>query len=119
MRLAIPLCGDDVAPRFCSAAHVLIVDVADGREVRRERVALPAGAIPERLLALRALGVTDLLCGGFNRTFRPLAEGLGMRLSWRLLGPADAVVDALLAGAPLPVGPVCPRPFTSDPKDPS
>ncbi len=116
MRIAIPLLGDDVAPRFCSAARVLIVDVVEGREVRREVLALPPGDIPARVITLASMGVTTLLCGGFNRVFRPLAERLGLRLAWRLVGPADAIVAAFLAGAPLPGGAPC-LSLELDPKD--
>jgi len=109
MRLAVPLLGTDVAPRFCSAARVLIVEHDGGVERSRERVALPPGGIPARLVTLTHLGVSVLLCGGFNRAFRPMAERLGLRVEWRLVGPADAAIAAFLSGSPLPSVPRCPR----------
>ncbi len=101
MRIAVPMLGDDVAPRFCSARLFLIVDVEAGREVGRTVVPLPQAPIPARLLTLAGLGVTTLLCGGFNRRFRPMAERLGIQVEWRLLGPAEAQVAATLEGRPL------------------
>ena len=47
-----------------------------------------------RLTHLRALGVTVLLCGGFNRLFRPHAEDLGLRVEWGLAGYATDLAAA-------------------------
>lgn len=109
VRLAIPLLGDDVAPRFCSAPAALVVALEADRVLSRERVGWPPGPIPARLLTLAGLGVDVVLCGGFNRAFLPMAERLGLRVVWRLVGPADAIVAAYAHGLPLPEGPPCPR----------
>ncbi len=51
MRIAVPILGhpdlgDQVAPRFCFAERAWIVEVADGRETRRERIALGRPSFP-------------------------------------------------------------------------
>ncbi|PIE16748.1 MAG: hypothetical protein CSA66_07160 [Proteobacteria bacterium] len=101
MRIAVPLLDEEIAPRFCSAKRVRLVDVEGGREVARSDLAWPRASIADRLMTLSQLGVTVLLCGGLNRRYRPLAERLGLRVEWRLVGPADAQVASFVAGRPL------------------
>ena len=94
--LGVPLHGDDVAPRFCSADRFMIAEL-DGDRVRRvRRLSVPDEAWPERLERLSAAGVRVLLCGGFNRSFLPVAERFGIRVIFGLAGEADQLIDAFL-----------------------
>ena len=94
--LAVPLHGDDVAPRFCSADQFLIADL-DRDEVRRvRRLDIPEEAWSTRRERLSAAGVSVLLCGGFKQSFLPLAEGLGIRVISGLAGEAERLIDAFL-----------------------
>ena len=94
--LAVPLHGDDVAPRFCSADRFMIAEL-DGTRVRRlRRLSIPEETWPERLERLAAAGVSVLLCGGFNRSFLPLAERFGIRVIFGLAGEAERLIDAFL-----------------------
>ena len=94
--LGVPLHGDDVAPRFCSADEFMIAELDRG-EVRRVRLlTIPEVTWSQRLERLSAAGVSVLLCGGFNRSFRPLAEDLGIRVISGLAGEAERLIDAFL-----------------------
>ena len=94
--LAVPLHGNDVAPRFCSADRFMIAEL-DGDRVRRvRRLSVPDEAWPERLQRLSAAGVRVLLCGGFNRLYLPVAEDLGIRVVSGLAGQAERLIDAFL-----------------------
>ena len=94
--LAVPLHGDDVAPRFCSADRFMIAEL-DGDRVRRVRqLSVPEEGWSERLERLSAAGVRVLLCGGFNRNFLPLAERFGIRVIFGLAGEADRLIEAFL-----------------------
>ena len=93
-RLAVPLFGEDVAPRFCAAREVLLSDWTPGSLGQADSISTPwrAGLAGEgwqdRLQSVRILGATVLLCGGFNRRYRPLAEQLGLRVESGLIGRA-------------------------------
>jgi predicted Fe-Mo cluster-binding NifX family protein len=92
--LAVPLHGDDVAPRFCAADRFLIAEL-DGRRPRRLRqLTIPEVTWSQCLERLSAAGVSVLLCGGFNRRFLPLAGCLGIRVISGLAGEAERLVDA-------------------------
>jgi predicted Fe-Mo cluster-binding NifX family protein len=96
--LGVPLHGDDVAPRFCSADEFMIAEL-DRDEVRRvHRLSIPEVTWSQRLERLSAAGVSVVLCGGFNRSFRPLAEDLGIRVIAGLAGEAEQLIDAFARG---------------------
>ena len=87
--LAVPLHGDDVAPRFCSADRFLIAEVDGDQAHRIRRLTLSEVTWSQCLERLSAAGVRVLLCGGFNRSFLPLAESLGIRVISGLAGEAE------------------------------
>ena len=94
--MGVPLHGADVAPRFCSADQFMIAEL-DGDQVRRvRRLTIPEEEWSERLKLLSAAGVRVLLCGGFNRSFLPVAESLGIRVIAGLAGEAERLIDAFL-----------------------
>ena len=92
--LGVPLHGDDVAPRFCSADEFMIAELDRGEVRRVRRLSIPEVTWSQRLERLSAAGVGVLLCGGFNRSFRPSAEELGIRVISGLAGQAERLIDA-------------------------
>ncbi len=97
-KLALPLFNDDLAPRFCYADHVLVVEVCDGAVASARAVPMGRGGGSERLGYLSTLGVTELLCGGFDRRFLPRATAVGIRVRWGLAGNALQVAEAFCRG---------------------
>jgi predicted Fe-Mo cluster-binding NifX family protein len=94
--LGVPLHGKDVAPRFCSADRFMIAELDGNRPCHLRRVTIPEEGWARRLEQLSAAGVRVLLCGGFNRRYLPLAEGLGIRVIVGLVGEAEQLIDAFL-----------------------
>jgi predicted Fe-Mo cluster-binding NifX family protein len=94
--LGVPLHGSDVAPRFCSADQFLIAELDGDRISRVRRLEIPDESWSKRLKLLSIAGVNVLLCGGFNRSFLPVAEGLGIRVITGLTGEAEQLIDAFL-----------------------
>ena len=92
--LAVPLHGNDVAPRFCSADRFMIAELDGGRAHRICRLTILNETWSKRLDHLSAAGVKVLLCGGFNRSFLPHAEALGIRVISGLAGEAEQLIDA-------------------------
>ncbi len=92
--LGVPLHGADVAPRFCSADQFMIAELDGDQICRVRRLSIPEETWSERLKLLSAAGVRVLLCGGFNRSFLPVAEGLGIRVIAGLAGEAERLIDA-------------------------
>jgi len=97
--LAVPLHGDDVAPRFCSAEQFAIAKLDAGRAHRICRLTIRDEAWPKRLEHLAVAGVSVLLCGGFNGSFLPHAEALGIRVISGFAGEAERLIDAFARGS--------------------
>ena len=96
--LGVPLHGADVAPRFCSADEFMIAELDRGEVRRVRRLTIPEVTWSQRLERLSAAGVSVVLCGGFNRSFRPLAEDMGIRVISGLAGEAEQLIDAFARG---------------------
>ena len=102
MRVAIPLFGKDVAPRFGFADAYLVATVDAEKVLSTEQVQNTGQGWPHRMDQLKDIGVKVLLCGGFNRKFLPLAEDLGIRVFAGLTGDARACVEAFARGEKMP-----------------
>jgi predicted Fe-Mo cluster-binding NifX family protein len=96
--IGIPLFGAEVSPRFCFAESMLVVEVEHGQETRRFMTSLGAPWLPGRVSELALRGIRVLLCGGFNRAYRPTAERLGIQIITGLSGDAEEVLAAFLRG---------------------
>jgi len=94
MRLAIPLFGDDVSPRFCFAREMLVVELENRQAIAQQVISLGDTAWPERLTILLAQRVEVLLCGGFPRRYLPVANSAGIRVVVGLRGTAAQVLEA-------------------------
>jgi predicted Fe-Mo cluster-binding NifX family protein len=102
MRVALPLFGTELSPRFCFASEVVIVtqERLGGEETRpRERLVLEGLGWPDRLRRLAERRVDVLLCGSFPRVFLAQAEALGIRVEVGLGGEVERVLDAFRRNA--------------------
>jgi hypothetical protein len=117
--VAIPLFEDDVAPRFCAAREFLVVRVGPEGVGAFQRTLVGARSFGERLDQLRNLGVTTVLCCGFDGRYLPLARAMGLRMECGLAGRAEALADALahdeLGRHRLTCSPRCARTRRTDP----
>ncbi|MCP4600425.1 MAG: hypothetical protein GY847_07825 [Proteobacteria bacterium] len=98
MLVAIPLFGQDVAPRFGFAERFLIAEILFEKLVRENDIALATKGWVSRLGALKDLGVDTVICGGFNRLFLPLAQDLGIDVIAGVSGNARQVLEAFARG---------------------
>ena len=92
--LAIPLFGDEVAPHFCSAEELLIVEINRNRVSSVRRLVIPEEFWLDRIRRLAKMGVDVLLCNGINRDFLTGANAFGIRVISGLIGEADRLIEA-------------------------
>ena len=102
IRIAIPLFGDDVAPRFCFTPRMLIAELEENKIESRSMLDVEGLRWRDRLEALARDDVQVIVCGGFNRRFLPYAEALGLQVVWGQSGEANEVLEALLRGDVMP-----------------
>ena len=62
MKLAIPVWQGRISPVFDVAGQLLLVELADGREVARQERMVDETAADERSRKLAELGVETLIC---------------------------------------------------------
>jgi predicted Fe-Mo cluster-binding NifX family protein len=100
VRVAVPLFGDEISPRFCFARQALIVDWQDDSVHKRSLVRLGGTSYPERLEILARRGATLLICGAFPLEHFSEAKSLGIRVvcgASGLVPRSDHDLSALLA----------------------
>jgi hypothetical protein len=97
-RVAIPLFGTEVAPRFRFAGRMLLADVEDGVLVAQRILPVAELGWRARLSMLTRERVTLLVCGGFHRRYLPYLQGQGIRVSWGHTGPTGPLLDRACRG---------------------
>jgi len=98
VRVSIATCQDRICPRFDRADTLIVIDVRDGREEKREVVDISAWAAHGRAPRLAKLGVDQLVCGALSSFDEAGFDGSRVRLVSRVAGPVDAVIRAILSG---------------------
>ena len=99
VRVALPLFGEEISPRFCFAQEALIVDFDDVEVVEFGVIHLGQRPYPERLQQLAERSVDWLICGSFPRERLEDAKRLGIQISCGATGlvPSGSELAAFLA----------------------
>ena len=98
MKIAIPLFGSRVSPRFGFEPEVLIVDVEERKEIDRQKFSTAGLGMPERLSLLSSLAVNTLICGGIDVFCLRSLSGRGFQIIPGVIGEADEVLEYFLSG---------------------
>mgnify|MGYP001770060137 CR=1 FL=1 len=98
MRLAIPLFGSRVSPRFDHAPRLLLLSVEGHRVVAREEIFLFHLTPWQRIEKLRALGAQVVICGGIDQTCRHWLAASRIQVIPQVGGEAGQAVNDFLAG---------------------
>jgi len=97
-RVAIPLFGEEVAPRFRFATRLLLADLVDGTLAEQRTLFVGELGWRARLAMLARERVTLVICGGFHCRYLPFVQGQGIRVSWGHAGPVAALLDKACRG---------------------
>jgi len=98
MRIAIPLFGTRVSPRFDCATELLVIDEEGGRVVQRERAEIGHFRPFERVGRLAALGVGVLICGGVSGFVVHQLMATGIHVYAWVTGEAEHALSCYLSG---------------------
>lgn len=83
---------------FDTAGSVLLIDVEDGREIRRESRSLRRNELLARAGEFLKLEANVLICGAISAPLETLLISSGVHVIGFLCGPVDEVVAAFLSG---------------------
>jgi predicted Fe-Mo cluster-binding NifX family protein len=95
MKIAIPIHGDRVMPRFGCTREFMVATVEDGTMLATERLPATAQNIGP---VLEAEGVSVLICGGIHQRFQQLIQERNIEIIWGVMGYWQDVLQAYLNG---------------------
>jgi predicted Fe-Mo cluster-binding NifX family protein len=98
VRLAIPHYEGRVSPVFDVAGSVLLIDIENRWEVRREERSLSRTDLPSRASEFLGLEANVLICGAISAPLEAMLVSSGVRVIGFLCGPVDEVIAAFLHG---------------------
>jgi len=108
MKIAIPIFGPRVSPRFDHAPSLLLFTVEKGAVVERREVALPPLEPWQRVEQLREWDVQTLICGGIDGTSaRTLTTHRIQVIPW-VSGDVERALEFFLKGRLDPGLALCP-----------
>jgi predicted Fe-Mo cluster-binding NifX family protein len=98
MKIAIPLFGNRVSPRFDFSPEMWIVEVEKGEVVGQEKFSTANLNLPQRLGQITSNGVVKLICGGIDGFCRDQLAGRGIDVIQDVIGDAEIVIDLFIRG---------------------
>lgn len=98
MRIAIPHWQGRVSPVFDVAGSLLLVEVEDGRELRREEVRLARTEASARVADLTRLGADVLVCGAISAPLQARLAAAGVQVVGFVCGAVEDILAGFLSG---------------------
>jgi predicted Fe-Mo cluster-binding NifX family protein len=98
MRVAIAHWQYRISPVFDVSDRLLLIDIEDGRELKREDKVLNCSGPFERAREVYGLGVEVLLCGAVSRPFETALISSGVRVIGFICGGLENVLNAYIKG---------------------
>lgn len=99
MKIAVPVFGSRVSPRFDCAQVFLVVTAHEGNGLQREQLSATNWAPHERIRRLMELGVNAVVCGGIDWRSAETLRSAGIVVCSSITGDVDEALDAWLRGA--------------------
>jgi len=98
VKIAIPLFGSRVSPRWAYSQKLLLVQFAGDREVTRKIIETTGVNEEERLLQLVDLEVEVFVCGAIEDESLALADAYGITVIHNVAAEADETIAAIREG---------------------
>ena len=98
MKIAIPTSDGRISPVFDAARRLLLVDIENGREVRRIEQTLEEPELGPRARRVAKFGVDVLICGAISRPLEALLVSAGVEVIPQTCGPVEDVLKAFVSG---------------------
>jgi predicted Fe-Mo cluster-binding NifX family protein len=109
MKVAIPLYGNRISPRFGYTSDFLIVELQGKKEIDRKALTMEISHPARMADRLASEGVSLVLSGGMSPHFQEQFRLRNIAVIWGLIGEADDVLATYLDGQVFSgMGP-CPR----------
>ncbi|HUU83967.1 MAG TPA: NifB/NifX family molybdenum-iron cluster-binding protein [Phycisphaerae bacterium] len=87
-----------VSPVFDVAKRLVVADIEDGREARREEADIDETDLARRVERVAELGVEVLICGAISIPLETMLLSAGVRVIPHTCGSAEEVLRAFASG---------------------
>lgn len=108
MKVAIPIFGPRVSPRFDFAPGLLLFTLEKGKVVERGEICLNPLNASQRVERLRELGIQALICGGIDGYSAQVLEASQIQVIAWVAGEAEEAMECYLRGELTPGLNICP-----------
>ncbi len=98
MKVAVPCWENRVSPVFDTACNMLLIDIQNGNELKREKKFLSHSDPLSRSRHIALLGTDVLVCGAISRKLEFTLQSAGVRVISNICGPVESVIQAFLSG---------------------
>lgn len=98
MKIAIPLFGSRVSPRFEFSPEIWIVTVENGEVVGREKLPVSHLTLGQRMDQLALSGVHKVICGGIDGFCMNQLASRGIEVIGNVIGEAETAFDLYMKG---------------------
>ena len=98
MKVAVPLFGSRVSPRFDCGSALLLAEVSDGAVRATEQVTDQSANTLERVARLRELGVDAVVCGAITMFLWRHLTACGIQVFPWAFCESDKALEALARG---------------------
>lgn len=98
MRIAIPVSDGRISPVFDAARRLLLVDIENGREVRRIEQIVDEQDLGPRARRVAGSGADVLICGAISRPLETMISSAGVEVIPHTCGLVDDVLSAFVSG---------------------
>jgi predicted Fe-Mo cluster-binding NifX family protein len=98
MKIAIPLFGNRISPRFDFSPEVWIITVENGEVVNQEKIPMTNFNLPQRLDQLTSNRVNQVICGGIDGFSLNQLGSRGISVLHNIAGEAEVVFHLFLKG---------------------
>jgi len=98
VKVAIPVFGRWISPRFGFSPEMWILTIEGGELILKERLSMVGLTLPQWFNRLSSLGIDTLICGGIDGFCYRQLKALGISVIHEIVGDADETIDLFLKG---------------------
>ena len=98
MKIAIPIFGNRISPRFDFSPEMWIIEVERGEVLRQEKLPTANLNLPQRLEQIASNGVDKVICGGIDGFCQNQLGSKGIDIVQDVIGDAEIVFDLFMRG---------------------
>jgi len=98
IKIAIPLFGNRISPRFDFSPEVWIITVENGEVVNQKKIPMTNLNLPQRLDQLTSNRVNQVICGGIDGFCLNQLGTKGISVLHNIAGEAEVIFNLFLKG---------------------